>query len=132
VNGGEKIFSAYSLMFTKRKLSNMMIVIVSRLNDAVSDVRLSLSSQQKRRENNKNKTETADEKKGKGGHGMEFSKFTRNVTFWPYFEEARESARVARQIRESTKLSGCGGRAAEGAREKKRDRERNIEIHSVR
>lgn len=50
---------------------------------------------------------------------MEFSKFAKYVTFWPYFEEARESARVARQIRESTKLSECGGRAAEGAGERR-------------
>lgn len=46
---------------------------------------------------------------------MEFSKFPRNVTFWPYFEDAR--GRVARRIRESTKLLGnVRGRGTEGAR----------------
>lgn len=35
---------------------------------------------------------------------MEFSKFPRNVTFWPYFVDAR--GRAARRIRESTKLLG--------------------------
>lgn len=70
---------------------------------------------------------------------MEFSKFPRNVTFWPYFEGAR--GRVARRIRESTKLSKRGGRGARergvrgrrqvgGGSEKERERRRKRNAES--
>lgn len=82
-------------------------------------------------ENNKNKTRAGKDRRawrrGEGGQA-EFSKFARNVTFWPCFEEARERARAIwpRWIRESTKLSESGRRGKKGPKRKVRERKSDV------
>lgn len=108
--------SAYSSMFT---------TMPQRSRSSSS----SSSSTKADSENNKNKTRAGKDRRawrrGEGGQA-EFSKFARNVTFWPYFEEARERARAIwpRWIRESTKLSESGRRGKKGPKRKVRERER--------
>lgn len=130
-----KEISAYSPMFTKRR-SVLDCDSRRRFND--DDAAVATSSfrrQQKRIENNKNRTRTRKAGVGGGGakgveeerkgerRGRIFEVREERVTFWPYFEEARERARAVwpRRIRESTKLSECrrGGRekGAESTRE---------------